>query len=110
MLVVALAWIYVVLLVAVVEAMSPHGTLLGAIFTFVFYGVLPLSIVLSWFEQKAVAVFLTLLSLGVKNIRLGPTMAAFLTPNLIDVLVEKFGVQTISTPEADIAASLKLAA
>lgn len=46
MLVVALAWIYVVLLVAVVEAMSPHGTLLGAIFTFVFYGVLPLSIVL----------------------------------------------------------------
>ncbi len=46
MLVVALAWIYVVLLVAVVEAISPHGTLLGAIFTFVFYGVLPLSIVL----------------------------------------------------------------
>lgn len=71
---------------------------------------LPLSLVISWFEQKAVAVFLTLLSLGVKNIRLGPTMAAFLTPNLIDVLVEKFGVQTISTPEADIAASLKLAA
>lgn len=71
---------------------------------------LPLSLVISWFEQKAVAVFLTLLSLGVKNIRLGPTMAAFLTPNLINVLVEKFGVQTISTPEADIAASLKLAA
>ena len=46
MLVGALAWIYVVLLVAVVEAISPHGTLLGAIFTFVFYGVLPLSIVL----------------------------------------------------------------
>lgn len=71
---------------------------------------LPLSLVISWFEQKAVAVFLTLLSLGVKNIRLGPTMAAFLTPNLINVLVEKFGVQTITTPEADIAASLKLAA
>lgn len=71
---------------------------------------LPLSLVISWFEQKAVAVFLTLLSLGVKNIRLGPTMAAFLTPNLINVLVEKFGIQTISTPEADIAASLKLAA
>lgn len=71
---------------------------------------LPLSLVISWFEQKAAAVLLTLLSLGVKNIRLGPTLPAFLTPNLIGVLVEKFGIQTINTPEADIAASLKKAA
>ncbi len=71
---------------------------------------LPLSLVISWFEQKAAAVLLTLLSLGVRNIRLGPTLPAFLTPNLINVLVEQFGIQTISTPEADIAASLKLAA
>ena len=67
---------------------------------------LPLSLVISWFEQKAAAVLLTLLSLGVRNIRLGPTLPAFLTPNLIDVLVEKFGIQTISTPQADIEASL----
>ncbi|MGE5385103.1 MAG: hydroxylamine reductase [Betaproteobacteria bacterium] len=71
---------------------------------------LPLSLVISWFEQKAAAVLLTLLSLGVKNIRLGPTLPAFLTPNLIGVLVEQFGIQTINTPEADIAASLKKAA
>ncbi len=71
---------------------------------------LPLSLVISWFEQKAAAVLLTLLSLGVRNIRLGPTLPAFLTPNLINVLVGTFGIQTISTPEADIAASLKKAA
>ena len=71
---------------------------------------LPLSLVISWFEQKAAAVLLTLLSLGVRNIRLGPTLPAFLTPNLINVLVDKFGIQTISTPQADIAASLRLAA
>lgn len=68
---------------------------------------LPLSLVISWFEQKAAAVLLTLLSLGVRNIRLGPTLPAFLTPNLINVLVEQFGIQTISTPQADIAASLQ---
>lgn len=71
---------------------------------------LPLTLVISWFEQKAIAVFLTLLSLGIKNIRLGPTIAAFLTPNLVNVLVEQFGIQPINTPEADIAASLKKAA
>lgn len=67
---------------------------------------LPLSLVVSWFEQKAAAVLLTLLSLGIRNIRLGPTLPAFLTPNLVEVLVDKFGLQPITTAEADIAASL----
>lgn len=62
---------------------------------------LPLSIVLSWYEQKAVAVLLTLLSMGVKNIYLGPTVPAFLSPNIISYLVENLGVTPISTPEAD---------
>jgi hydroxylamine reductase len=67
---------------------------------------LPLSLIVSWFEQKAVAVFLTLLALGVRNVRLGPTLPAFLTPTLLNVLVEKFGVLPITTAEADIEASL----
>lgn len=67
---------------------------------------LPLSLVVSWFEQKAAAVLLTLLALGVRNVRLGPSLPAFLTPAVIGVLVEKFGVQPITTAEADIAASL----
>ena len=67
---------------------------------------LPLSLVVSWFEQKAVAVLLTLLALGVRNVRLGPSLPAFLTPAVLGVLVEKFGVQPITTAEADIAASL----
>lgn len=67
---------------------------------------LPLSLIVSWFEQKAVAVFLTLLALGVRNVRLGPTLPAFLTPTLLNVLVEKFGVQPITTAEADIEAAL----
>jgi hydroxylamine reductase len=68
---------------------------------------LPLSLVISWFEQKAVAVLLTLLALGVRNIRLGPTLPAFLTPNLLGVLVERFGIQPITEASADIAASLQ---
>lgn len=67
---------------------------------------LPLSLVVSWFEQKAAAVLLTLLSLGIRNIRLGPTLPAFLTPNLVQVLVDKFGLLPITTAEADIEASL----
>ncbi len=67
---------------------------------------LPLSLIVSWFEQKAAAVFLTLLALGVRNVRLGPTLPAFLTPALIDVLVNRFGIQPITTAEADIAAAL----
>jgi hydroxylamine reductase len=67
---------------------------------------LPLTLVVSWFEQKAIAVLLTLLALGVRNIRLGPTLPAFLTPALIGVLVERFGIQPTGEPGADIAASL----
>ena len=67
---------------------------------------LPLSLIVSWFEQKAAAVFLTLLALGVRNVRLGPTLPGFLTPALLDVLVNRFGIQPITTADADIAAAL----
>lgn len=67
---------------------------------------LPLSMVLSWYEQKAVAILLTLLHLGIKNIRLGPSLPAFVTPPVLSVLVEKFGIAPITTPEADLAAIL----
>jgi hydroxylamine reductase len=67
---------------------------------------LPLSLILSWFEQKAVAILLTLLHLGVKNIRLGPSLPAFVTPDVLSILVEKFGIKPISTPKEDIAATL----
>ncbi|MGA7710309.1 MAG: hydroxylamine reductase [Rhizomicrobium sp.] len=68
---------------------------------------LPLSLIVSWFEQKAAAILLTLLALGVRNIRLGPTLPAFLTPALVDVLVTKFGIAPISNDaKADIASSL----
>ncbi|TLG79190.1 hydroxylamine reductase [Methylocystis sp. B8] len=71
---------------------------------------LPLSLIVSWFEQKAAAVLLTLLALGVRNVRLGPTLPAFLTPALVDVLVQKFGVQPVGDAKADIEASLARAA
>jgi hydroxylamine reductase len=67
---------------------------------------LPLSFVVSWYEQKAVCILLTLLSLGIKNIRLGPTLPAFVTPNVLNVLVEKFNIAPIGTPEEDLAAML----
>ena len=67
---------------------------------------LPLSLILSWYEQKAVAVLLTLLYLGIKNIRLGPSLPAFITPNVLDVLVKNFNIMPISTPEADLKAIL----
>ena len=63
---------------------------------------LPLSIILSWYEQKAVCILITLLSLGVKNIRIGPSLPAFVSPNVLNVLVEKFGVKPITTAEADL--------
>ena len=63
---------------------------------------LPLSLVLSWYEQKAVVVLLTLLALGLRNIRLGPTLPAFLTPNVLKALVEKFAVKPIGTADEDI--------
>ena len=67
---------------------------------------LPLSLVLSWYEQKAVSILLTLLHLGIKNIRLGPSLPAFLSPNVAGVLVEKFNIMPITTPEADLKAML----
>jgi hydroxylamine reductase len=67
---------------------------------------LPLSIILSWYEQKAVAVLLTLLSLGITNIRIGPSLPAFLTPNLVNILVDKFKLTPITTPDADLKAIL----
>ncbi len=67
---------------------------------------LPLSLVLSWYEQKAVAILLTLLHLGIKNIRLGPTLPAFITPNVLEVLVKNFDLKPITTPEEDLAAIL----
>ena len=67
---------------------------------------LPLTLVLSWYEQKAVAILLTLLSLGIKNIYLGPSLPAFVSPNVLKVLIEKFNIKPISTPEADLRAIL----
>jgi hydroxylamine reductase len=63
---------------------------------------LPLSFIISWYEQKAVAILLTLFHLGIKNIRLGPTLPAFITPNVLDVLVKNFNIMPISTPEEDL--------
>ncbi|WP_420238811.1 hydroxylamine reductase [Telmatobacter bradus] len=67
---------------------------------------LPLSLVLSWYEQKAVAVLLTLLHLGVRNIRIGPTLPAFLSPDVLKLLGEKFNLMAITTADADLAAML----
>jgi hydroxylamine reductase len=64
---------------------------------------LPLSLFVSWFEQKAAAVLLTLLSLGIRNIRLGPTLPAFLTPDVVNILVEKFALKAIGDPARDLA-------
>ena len=68
---------------------------------------LPLSMVLSWYEQKAVCILLTLLHLGIKNIRLGPTLPAFLSPNVLSYLVENFSIAPITTPEEDLKQLLK---
>jgi len=67
---------------------------------------LPLSLVLSWYEQKAVCILLSLLHLGIKNIRLGPSLPAFVGPNVLKVLVENFNIMPISTPEKDLKAIL----
>ena len=63
---------------------------------------LPLSMVLSWYEQKAVCILLTLLYLGIENIRLGPTLPAFISPNVLNFLVEKYKIAPITTPDEDI--------
>ena len=67
---------------------------------------LPLSLVLSWYEQKAVAILLTLLALGVKNIHLGPSLPAFVSPDILNLLVENWGIKPISTPDEDLKALL----
>lgn len=67
---------------------------------------LPLSLILSWYEQKAVCILLTLLHLGIKNIKLGPTLPAFVSPNVLKYLVEHYHITPITTPEADIAEAL----
>ncbi len=67
---------------------------------------LPLTLVVSWFEQKAVAILLTLLHLGIKGIRLGPSLPAFLTPQVLEVLMENYDLQPVTTPAEDIAAIL----
>ncbi len=67
---------------------------------------LPLSIILSWYEQKAVCVLLTLLALGIKGIKLGPSLPAFVSPAVLDVLVKNFDIAPIATPEADLNAAL----
>ena len=67
---------------------------------------LPLSFVLSWYEQKAVCILLTLLHLGIKNIRLGPSLPAFLSPNILNFLVENYGIGPVTTPEEDLKALL----
>jgi hydroxylamine reductase len=68
---------------------------------------LPLSMVLSWYEQKAVAILLSLLYLGVKNIRIGPSLPAFITPGILNVLVEKFNIMPITTADEDLKAIMK---
>jgi hydroxylamine reductase len=67
---------------------------------------LPLSMILSWYEQKACAILLTLLYLGIKDIRLGPSLPAFVSPNVLNVLVDKFNIMPIKTPEEDLQAIL----
>jgi len=67
---------------------------------------LPLSMILSWYEQKAVAILLTLLHLGIKDIRLGPTLPAFISANVLDVLVKNFNIMPISTADEDLKAIL----
>ncbi len=67
---------------------------------------LPLSMILSWYEQKAVCILLTLLHLGIRNIKLGPSLPAFVTPNILQVLVENFGIGPIGDVDADLAEAL----
>jgi hydroxylamine reductase len=67
---------------------------------------LPLSMVLSWYEQKAVAILLTLLHLGIRDIRLGPSLPAFVSPNVLEVLIKNFNIMPITTPDEDLAAIL----
>jgi len=67
---------------------------------------LPLSFVLSWYEQKAVVILLSLLHLGIKNIRIGPSLPAFVTPNVLKVLQDKFKIMPTTSVEADMKAAM----
>ena len=67
---------------------------------------LPLSMVLSWYEQKAVCILLSLLYLGIRNMRLGPSLPAFLSPGVLKLLGERYQLTPITTPEADLKAML----
>ena len=67
---------------------------------------LPLSLIISWYEQKAVCVLLALLHLGIKGIRLGPSLPAFITPNVLDTLVKNFDIKPITTADEDLKAIL----
>jgi len=67
---------------------------------------LPLSMIISWYEQKAAAILLSLLYLGIRDIRLGPTLPAFITPAVLDVLVKNFNIMPITTPDQDLKAIL----
>ena len=67
---------------------------------------LPLSIVLSWYEQKAVTILLSLLHLGIKDIRVGPSLPAFVTPAVLQILVDTFNIAPVTTPQDDLAAIL----
>lgn len=68
---------------------------------------LPLSMILSWYEQKAVVILLTLLSIGIRNIRLGPSLPAFISPNILNYLVKNYNINSITTPDEDLKAILK---
>jgi len=68
---------------------------------------LPLSMILSWYEQKAVAILLILLYLGIKDIRSGPTLPAFISQNVFQLLSQQYNLKKISTPEQDLAACLQ---
>lgn len=67
---------------------------------------LPLTLVLSWYEQKAVCILLTLLALGIKNIYIGPSLPAFLSENVLNILIEKFNLKPVTSPETDLKAML----
>jgi len=71
---------------------------------------LPLSMILSWNEQKAVAILLSLFHLGIKGIRLGPSLPAFISPGVLGVLIKNFNVMPITTPDADLNAILRASA
>ena len=67
---------------------------------------LPIAFDIAWYEQKAVVILLSLLHLGIKNIRLGPTIPAFLSPNVVNVIVEEFDLSQIGNVDEDLAATL----